>query len=420
MYISQISLENIRCFEDFSINLERNGKPILWTVILGDNSVGKSTLLKCIALGLCDETSAAALMKESSGEFLRNNEVEGSIKIILNEKFENKKYEIITKITKPSEENFEKIEQTTYPEEKFPWKKIFVCGYGVNRVLEGNRSFEKYTTLEAVYTLFNLHSELQNPELIFLRQPENIQEYLKEKLLKILLLDENDYSIYLTTKGMVINGPWGESPIGSLGDGYKSTTNWVVDFLGWQIFANRVKNKTKISGILLLDELENHLHPKWQRKIINKLKEQLPDVQFIVTTHSPLIASSIGEVTSKRNRDNLVYLDLSDNNFVVGHELKSLKGLDANQVLASKAFDYMIDADPEVENVLKEASVLAGKADKRTPAENKRYLAIKKALKKILQPKGPTTIEREVQAEIYEDMKKNIKELEKKVFGEEK
>ena len=100
-------------------------------------------------------------------------------------------------------------------------------------------------------------------------------------------------------------------------------------------------------------------------------------------------------------------------------ELESLKGLNSDQVLASKAFDYMIDADPEVENVLKEASVLADKTD-RTPAENKRYLKIKKALKKIMQPKGSTMIEREVQTEIYEDMKKNIKELEKKLFGEGK
>ena len=65
MHISEVRLSNIKCFDDergFSLKLEENGEPILWTMIVGDNSVGKSCILESIAIGLCDEASAAALM----------------------------------------------------------------------------------------------------------------------------------------------------------------------------------------------------------------------------------------------------------------------------------------------------------------------------------------------------------------------
>lgn len=46
-------------------------------------------------------------------------------------------------------------------------------------------------------------------------------------------------------------------------------------------------------GIVLIDEVETHLHPKWQRRILPALQETFPNVQFIVTTHSPLVLSTV-------------------------------------------------------------------------------------------------------------------------------
>ena len=47
-------------------------------------------------------------------------------------------------------------------------------------------------------------------------------------------------------------------------------------------------------GIVLIDEIDLHLHPRWQWKIIDALKNTFPRVQFIVTTHSPVIIAAIG------------------------------------------------------------------------------------------------------------------------------
>ena len=59
LYVSRIQLENVRCFDDIELALSEPGDTASWTVILGDNATGKSTLLRAIAMGLCDESSAA-------------------------------------------------------------------------------------------------------------------------------------------------------------------------------------------------------------------------------------------------------------------------------------------------------------------------------------------------------------------------
>ncbi len=570
MYISEIKIINIKCFEEFYINLEKKSEPILWTTILGDNATGKTTLLRSIALGLCDQASSAALIKELAGDLLRWDTLKtkdgyrGEIQITLKKEAENNKYIITTEIIKKTKYSPEEVYQRTKPEKFFPWDDIFICGYGANRATPADTSFGKYISLEAVLALFNNLPSFQNPELILRRQEPELQELIGNKLLKILMLDKCNKSIELTKRGMEIPGPWGMSPVGSLSDGYKSTIQWVLDFFSWQIFAENVNGSIEPTGILLIDELEQHLHPRWQRHIVGILKEQLPKVQFITTTHSPLITSSVGQLINENIQDKIIHLDfrksssfitvdnisnwnsllliikgdtksfanklltsklnkteqlakvktidinqltdelkedivavfnaikdnltfykdevagkdikfssevqkelsdlkkifdesgglkkeeygLSDSQkedikwfniailknifpqclskslrgekTICYQELDSLKGLRIDQVLASKAFDYQIDADPEVERVLSMASELASKGNNRTEDEETQYKKTKKMLTKILQPSGQTLIEREVQKDFYQEMKKQIKTLEAELFGNDK
>lgn len=76
-------------------------------------------------------------------------------------------------------------------------------------------------------------------------------------------------------------------------------------------------------GIVLIDEVDLHLHPKWQRRLIHQLTETFPNCQFILTTHSPLVISD--------TKDVLCYV-LDDGEL---EERNGLYGLDANQVLLS-------------------------------------------------------------------------------------
>jgi predicted ATP-binding protein involved in virulence len=100
-------------------------------------------------------------------------------------------------------------------------------------------------------------------------------------------------------------------------------------------------------AVVLIDEIDLHLHPKWQRQIVNNLRSAFPRCQFIATTHSPQV---IGEVEHERIQimaDGQVYSPLHS------------YGVDSSRVL-----EEVMDADPrakEVQNLLTELSRLIGK-----------------------------------------------------------
>ena len=76
-------------------------------------------------------------------------------------------------------------------------------------------------------------------------------------------------------------------------DGIRSTIGWLSDFMNRQdLMQWDAKLKGKRPGVLLLDEVDAHLHPQWQRTLLPALRKALPDVQIIVTSHSPFIISS--------------------------------------------------------------------------------------------------------------------------------
>ena len=63
--------------------------------------------------------------------------------------------------------------------------------------------------------------------------------------------------------------------------------------LAAQKYKNEIKNALDYPAIVLIDEVELHLHPAWQQRVLPSLLEIFPNTQFIVTTHSPQIISSI-------------------------------------------------------------------------------------------------------------------------------
>lgn len=421
MYISRIYLKNIRCFKELTIELDNGGLPILWTVFLGDNAAGKTTLLRSIAIGLCDESSAAGLLRESDQGFIRRNCKEGLIKISLRDpKNLSKCYTISTKIEAykiSAGRSFERLRQKTNPVNNFPWSKIFVCGYGAGRGTSGAGDISDYFAISAVYNMFNYTEGLQNPELTIRRIGEN-KEIINDFKCVLNNIMRTDV-INITISGITIKGPWGtEIPLRDIADGYKSTFLWVTDFLGWAISYNkRLKRFKNAKGIVIIDELDQHLHPKWQQVIVDRLKKEFPKIQFITTTHSPLIASSIGNIDKLKREDKLMYLSLSDANVVDAKPIDPLKGRTVDQIIASEAFDYLIRVDKGVDSVLREASVLAGKGDRRKPSEEKRYIEVKKMLIDLMYPDGKSLIEVEVHQGFYNEINKNIEKLEKKLFG---
>jgi energy-coupling factor transporter ATP-binding protein EcfA2 len=313
MYITRVQLEDVRCFKKLDVNFKRLGQTIL---IAGDNGDGKSALLRSIAMGLCDESSAAALLRELSGPFIRKGKKQAKIRIFLSGNGAIH-YEIETTIhLLPA---FEKVTQKVWrhegnkrpklvPPEDFSWEEVFVTAYGAGSRTQGTADYQRYIAVDAVYTLFRYDEHLQNPELSVRRLVELARkkggnsprkaQYFADKMLerlrsvleRVLNLGHKD-RLFLTEKGIEVKGPWGRSELGALGDGYVATITWVMDLIAWWMLDARPLDYQRMRGIVLLDEVEQHLHPRWQLKIMSLLTEAFPKMQFIATTHSPLVIS---------------------------------------------------------------------------------------------------------------------------------
>jgi hypothetical protein len=204
--------------------------------------------------------------------------------------------------------------------------------------------------------------------------------------------------------GLEIRGPWGSQPLRSLSDGYRSTAQWVLDFLGWAIYDGRLENGGDIGGILLVDELEQHLHPRWQRHIVQRLRKQFPKTQIFASTHTPLAAVGTADVESAR----LLRLRTEPDGKITTLELdpQSLDGLRADQVLASDAFGLYTSRNPGSEDDMTRYAELLGKAE-RKPEENAEMERLGASLEATLRT-GETEVEREVEQAVETALKERV------------
>ena len=414
MYIKKVVLKNIRCFENAEIEFDLSGPTPPWAIIVGDNATGKTTLLRNIALGLCDEAGVAGLIKESDAGYIRFNESKGSILINLVDGDGNEcTIETVIERINTSAGPFERVRQITKPEyNSFPCNELFVCGYGAGRGTSGTGDIADYSVTDAVYNMFNYREGLQNPELSIHRvHSSRSRQSILETLKKVT--QTND--VVLTDSGIFVDGVWGKLPLRDIADGYKSTFLWVSDFIGWAFNFNKsIKYAKNIVGIVIIDELEQHLHATWQRMIINQLKETFPLVQFIAATHSPLITASIGGLGDEESRDQLLLCEASaDSSAVKIEQLPTMQGYRFEQVLASRAFKYLIEQNPDLEGTLQRASKLVDKGSGRTAKEEKELERLKKQLRSAPFLKAASSGEREIESEEIQRLKQLEKEAER-------
>ena len=128
------------------------------------------------------------------------------------------------------------------------------------------------------------------------------------------------YSMRITKEEEVLD-------ILQLSDGEKCTLALFGDLARRLALANpSLANPLLGSGVVLIDEVELHMHTSWQRKVINVLKEIFPNIQFVINTHSPQVLGEIG--------DDFNIFSLAKNKDVIKCELiPALYGVDSNTVL---------------------------------------------------------------------------------------
>ena len=394
MKILKLRLENIKCFKEIEIPFESvDGSARSWSLFVGDNGQGKTTILRSLAMGLCDDDWAAALRSELHGEFLRWGAKKGSIEVCLVDS-DGKKYTVRTRIK--LEGNNESISQDVFrgdcvnkrgkheEAEDFKRDKIFAVAYGAGRSVSGTESYEEYRLVDALYTLFRYEHSLQNAELGARRigfQSKNELGNLWDALKKILMLDEDD-EISLEITGLYFKTRRGEGVFDTMSDGYKSLTSVVVDFLCWNLIHRLEDFSAKnISGIFIIDELEQHLHPRWQREIVKILSDQFPRVQFICSTHTPICALGLSDLECESRLFKVAHI----NNHSEVEEfdmIEEFKGYGADQILTSSIFDLESTRSISAQDKLKEyREIYLKEENERDPKEKQRLREIEEELK---------------------------------------
>lgn len=338
MYISKVILKDIRGFSDLQFDLTRSdGTYAGWTVFTGDNGSGKSTLLKAVAIGLTGRDTARSLqpsfqgwIRDSAGdeaaielEIVRSSEDDATVESGRNPasrfparltlKNGGKEPSLQATIPPGKPRSYSTPERTIWSPDARGW---FSCGYGPFRRVfgaspEATRQMVAPTT-ERFVTMFqeaaslaevdqwlrNLkHKELEN------RAAEREQLALLLEILRDDLLPNQITVDRVDSDGLWLrdrNGvqlAWGE-----MSDGYRAALALLADIIRHLISVYGVVGLTdrgpngklfiKRSGVVLIDEVDAHLHPEWQREIGFWLKQHFPKMQFLVTTHSPIICQA--------------------------------------------------------------------------------------------------------------------------------
>lgn len=332
MLIWRIHLQNIRGFRELQLDLEgEDAVPRQRTLVIGKNGTCKTSVLRAIALGLCDFQDANALLAEPIGKFVSAGASEGRIEIFGREGAANF---VLGLVIRRSENK-----EVVHVEESGSWRGLtsppFVCGYGAGRFGFGSDTGREYRVVDAVYTLFDYHRTLIDPELTLRRLQDFLGTRKYETALagikRALGLQPEDQISLPQGGGVEISGPsLGEGVrLEGWADGYRMTFSWMVDLYGRAMRADRIDADGNVEGIVLIDEIDQHLHPSMQAEILPRITEAFPKIQLFATTHSPLVALDASP-------DELVVLRREGGTVVQEEDVPDFSGYSAEDMLVDE------------------------------------------------------------------------------------
>ena len=376
MYIRKVEIKNIKSISNFEMEFS---EPAGWHVLIGDNGSGKSTILKSISASILGSNLTQGIISLDWNEMLNNDSGKGSCKIKIQQHrhtpvnsngfFElgstygftltrNRNNVLITNEPARSKQDFEK-------------ENGFSIAFGPFRRFSGNtKQADKVSNsrplLSAHYSLFDedtsFYTALEWIEDVYnrwLREKESTNYLAQEPKAKYSSFSSeelfNNLKTFINQSGLLphntkfdrvdidgdllfVDGNGYSVKIGQLSDGFRSFLSLAFELLRQlvrvfgesAVFDANYQKDTTIGcpGVVLIDEIDSHLHPSWQTRIGQWFTKYFPKIQFIVTTHSPLVCRACSSGTIWR-------LAAPGSNITSGE----ITGLDKNRLIYGNILD---------------------------------------------------------------------------------
>ena len=322
MNIQDISIQNFKGFSKRDLNFDNR-----MTVLIGDNGAGKTSVLEALSFAIGTffhriEGAKARTLKDAEKRRIivspESFEIQLPFKIAIKHSFEGKDYswsresnkikggvtyknanalinrgKELSELVRSNEETVKLPLLAYYGTERLGEKKQKIAYAKKSSRIDGYysaldpRSFKRkflewFKTFEDSALKFNKDRTLYNAFTAA------ISEMVPEWKSIHFSWEANDMM------GQLNDDSW--MPFSQMSDGYRNIIRISADIAYRAIKLNPHLGENAIKeteGVVLIDEIDMHLHPKWQRHIVNDFKRTFPKIQFIVTTHSPFVVQSL-------------------------------------------------------------------------------------------------------------------------------
>lgn len=347
MYIRSLHINNLKRLRDMTLDFtEADGSPRMWTVIIGENGTGKTSILQAIAL------AAAGMLRVNdlaSGTFAHLVDRRQKTQMKVNAQFgfsptslSDAKYHPFLKAAPPadltlhSEVTLDPKETSIRARAHYESPSIvkdsdadpldhararempawFVIGYGVHRILpeSGRTAPLSRPSVDRMKPLFDPEYPLTSTSFLghFGNRQAKARAYskvLRNAIINTGILPDDIANLEMRGYGGVAKASdlldrerflqaMGEQqvkiPAVALAHGYQSTIAWIADLVGHILLeAPNELEPQEFEGLVLIDEIDLYLHPVWQARLIPALRKTFPKLQFVATTHSPVVLATL-------------------------------------------------------------------------------------------------------------------------------
>jgi len=402
--LARIGIENFKAIERLELDMPNtpavppDGRPRATALlILGENAAGKSTILEAVALAMMGDAARRKLVKEP-GALLLNPRFMGEPDMAARSEgrvtlhFVAGGPEAVVTLHLTPQGLLVEGSAKALPQ---------VFAYGAYRLyLDGVR---RPGADRGVVSLFKSDSLLSNPRDWLLALPDERFNEVVQVLRFVFGVDfeairrrGTDCVVVTRTEGLEQ-----ETPLLAVSSGFRTVLALVCDVLRWlmEAPATRALKLEAMPALILIDEVEAHLHPRWKMAIVDGLRQALPAATFLISTHDPLCLrrAAPGEVRVMTRQlatgatDLPVMLEALD-------RLPDMGALTVDQLLTADFFGLGDTDDPASVQALENLMAQYASGVKDTSGSD----VVKRLQKRLLQdlPIGRTEVERIVQAAV--------------------